>query len=294
MPNEDLNDLPALYIPTYPPPLSVGDDTGLVRPVPGAVPYYLCPGIQAKTAYHAGSPLTVRVTVGNWGGGNSDCRPMVAVFWSPPFSGMIVPSANRLLGFDQIGLGAHGAQETTREITIDQMPLDAPPHICLLAKVWHARDMPPKTLIGGIEVEMADPVHDRHWGQHNLVDIQAAGPQTIWFLATNPLEGAARFDLLVRPLGASKWFAVADDERGTPVRARASFRLSGLKGDEQTAGDDTLRHTVDLAGGEQRTMVLSLELAAPLEPGTFTAFEVLQFQSDTPVGGFGLVVRAER
>ena len=64
MPLDDLNDRPALFIPSYPPPAGFGSDTGLVRPVPPAIPYYLCPGIQALTAFAPGSPLSVTVNIG--------------------------------------------------------------------------------------------------------------------------------------------------------------------------------------------------------------------------------------
>lgn len=293
MPQDDLNDLPALFIPTYPPPPFVGGDTGLVRPVPGGVPYYLCPGIQAITTFQPGSPLTVRVTVGNWGGGNSDSFAYVTVFWSPPLSGSTIPDKDKYIGFGSVPLPPHGAQATTHDI-IGNIPANAPPHICLLAKVWHALDLPPRMLIAGKEVEMADPINDCHWAQHNLVAVQAAGPQTIRFLATNPMPEAAQFDLIVQPLGQEKWSALTEGERATPVDARARFLLSEAESGAETAGDNTLRHQVILKAGEHRDVKLSVDLPEPLQPDTFAAFEVLQFQSDKPVGGFGIVLRADR
>jgi hypothetical protein len=293
MPHDDPNDYPALFIPTYPPPPNLGSDTGLVRPVPNGVTYYLCPGIQVLTAFQPGSPLTVKVTIGNWQGGNSASVAMAAVWWSPPLSGTTVPDPQKFIGFASVPLPPHGARDTTPALTVT-IPADAPPHICLLAKVWHALDMPPTTQIAGKPVEVADPINDRHWAQHNLVAVPAAGPQTIRFLATNPMPEAARFDLLVQPLGQEKWPALTELERGTLVRASARFRLSGPDGVAETAGENTLRQQVVLEAGEQRNMTLSVDLPEALQPGTVAPFEVLQFNADKPVGGFGLVLRADR
>jgi hypothetical protein len=293
MPHDDLNDQPFLFIPTYPPPPNFGDDTGLVRPLPKAIPYYRCPGIHVITPFQPGSPLTVKVTIGNWQGGNSASLAMAAVWWSPALSGSTIPDPQKFVGFASIPLPPHGAQDTTHAMTVT-VPADAPPHICLLAKVWHALDMPPTTQIAGKTVEVADPINDRHWAQHNLVALQASGPQIIQFLATNPMPEAAQFDLLVQPLGQEKWATLAESERATPVLTLVRFRLSGPGNEAETTGDNTLRHHVNLEAGEHRNMTLSVDLPEPLQPGTFAPFEVLQFKSDIPVGGFGIVLRAKR
>ena len=293
MPRHDVNDLPALFIPTYPPPPAVGDDTGLVRPVPGGVPYYLCPGIQVLTAFQPGSPLTVKVMVGNWGGGNSASLAMVAVWWSPALSGTTVPDPKNFIGFATAPLPPHGAQGVTEPLTV-RLPADAPPHICLLAKVWHALICPRPPRSRANPVEVADPINDRHWAQHNLVAVPAAGPQPIQFMATNPGPRPGRFDLLVQPLSPEKWRALSESERANPVQAHARLRLSGPEGDQETVGEDTLRHQLELNAGEHRTMTLVVDPAEHLQPDTFAAFEVLQFQADTPVGGLGIVLRAER
>jgi hypothetical protein len=288
------NDRPALFIPTYPPPSGFGVDAGHVRPVPNVVPYYLCPGIQVMTAFQPGSPLTVKVTVGNWQGGNSASLAMAAVWWSPLLSGSTIPDPKKFIGFASVPLPPHGTQGRTHAITAT-IPTDAPPHICLLAKVWHALDMPPTTQIAGKTVEVADPINDRHWAQHNLVAVQAAGPQTIQFLATNLMPRRARFDLIVQPLGREKWSALTEGEYATPVQTRARFRLSGPENYAETTGDNTLRHEVILEAGGHGNMTLSVDLPKPLEPRTFAAFEVLQFdESHKPVGGFGIVLRADR
>jgi hypothetical protein len=290
---DKLNERPALFIPTYPPPLNLGDDTGLVRPVPNGVPYYLCPGIQTMNAFQPGSPLTVKVVVGNWQGGNSASIALVAVWWSPALSGSTIPDPKKFIGFASIPLPPHGTQDTTHAITVT-IPADAPPHICLLAKVWHALDMPPTTQIAGKAVEVADPIHDRHWSQHNLVTVQATGSQTIQFLATNLMSEKARFSLIVQPLGGEKWSALTEGEYATPVRTRARLRLFERVNNVEATGDNTLRQEVILEAGEHRNMTLSIDLLETLQAGTFAAFEVLQFQSDKPVGGFGIVLRDDQ
>jgi hypothetical protein len=291
MPQDDFNDQPALFIPTYSRPPFVKDDTGADRPVPVGVLYYLCPGIRVMTPFQPGSPLTVQVTVGNWGGGTS-CIARVGVYWSLPFSGQIIPNPDKLIGSISVEVKPYGGKATTNDIILIKIPLTAPPHICLLAKVEHSQDPLPLTWMPNLDryVEIADPINDRHWAQHNLVAGSAGSLQTIQFLATNPMLEAARFDLIVQPLGREKWSALTE----APVSTVARFRLSGPEGDAETTGDNTLRHPVILKAGEYRNMTLSVGVPEPLRPGTFAAFEVLQFKSDKPVGGFGIVLRADR
>jgi hypothetical protein len=291
--DHDLNDRPALFVPTYPPPTGFGDDTGLVRPVPSGVPYYLCWGIQPLSAFQPGASFTVKVAIGNWQGGNSASMAMAAVWWSPALSGPTIPDPDKFIGFATVPVSPHGGRISTHDLTT-VIAEDAPPHICLLAKVWHALDMPPTTVIAGKSVEVADPIHDRHWAQHNLVAIPAVGAQKMQFLATNPTPMAATYELLVQPMGQEKWPTLAKHERATAVPTRASFRLSGQHDGAETRGVNILRHQVDLKAGEQRSMTLSIELAEPLHAGTFAAFEVLQLKFEKPTGGFGIILRADR
>jgi hypothetical protein len=291
MAQDDVNDLPYLFVPTYPPPLGFGDDSGANRPVPNGVVYYLCPGIQVLNAFQPGSPLTVKVVIANWQGGSSASIAFAAVWWSPAFSGTIIPDPDKLIGVRTVPLPPHGGQATTSSVTVT-IPADAPPHICLVAKVWHPLDLPPTTLIGGQPVEVADPVNDRHWAQHNLIAVQAAGPQKFQFLATNVLEADAQFILVVRPLNQEGWSVVARTEQGIPVQVRARLRLAGAAGDPEVSGDNTVRQQITLKGSEHRIMTLAIELLEPLHPGTFAPFEILQLKGDTPIGGIALVLRA--
>ncbi|QNB01219.1 hypothetical protein [Massilia sp. Se16.2.3] len=291
MPNNDFNDRPVLFVPCYPPPSGFGDDTGIDRPVPGGIPYYLCPGIQVDTPYRPGAPLSARVTVANWQGGNSASIAMVALWWSPPLSGTTVPDPSRFIGFATVPLPSHGARNTTAPMTAT-IPASAPSHICLLAKVWHALDMPPTTQIAGKAVEIADPVRDRHWAQHNLVAVAASAMQLLPFLATNPLAEETVCELLIQPVDFRKSMAFADREHTEPVQTNALFRLEGLPDGARPAGENGLRHRFYLRPGEARELVLSVEPGHELQPGAFSAFEVLQFNGGEPAGGFGIAIRA--
>jgi hypothetical protein len=289
--NDDINDWPALFISTYPPPPGFGNDNGTVRPVPGGVFYYLSPGIQPLTAFRPGAPFSCKIVVSNWGGGNSASMALAALWWSPALSGPTIPDKDKFLGFASVPVPPHGGSIATHDINAD-IPANAPPHICLLAKVWHALDPAPTTKIGDKLVEVADPVNDRHWSQHNLVTVKAAGSQKIQFLASNTMLEDAAYELLVQPVAREKWSVLAAGERATAVPARATFGLSGPHEERSSRGVNVIRHPLTLKAGERRRMTLGMELAEALHPGTFAAFEVQQLRFEKPVGGFCIVLRA--
>ena len=295
MPNQqDNNDRPALFIPSYPPPPGFGTDTGLVRPVPAGVPYYLSRGIQPLSVFQSGAVFSAEVTIGNWQGGNSSSLAMVSLWWSHALSGTTIPSKSKFIGFASVAVPPHGAEETTQPIS-GLIEGAVPAHICLLAKVWHALDMAPTTTLGdGSKVDLADPVHDRHWAQHNLATVASSGPQKIQFLATNPGPDEARYTLLLQPMPREAWRSLAQHERMEPVMTRARLALSGE--DEQTLaeGVNVLRHDIELKGGEERLMTVSVDLFAPLDDNTCAAFEVQQLKGDIPAGGLAIVLRGGR
>ncbi|MEP6463022.1 MAG: hypothetical protein ABJC62_06280 [Frankiaceae bacterium] len=282
--DEKLNDLPLLYIPAYPPPaLAPPDkgDTGL-RPVAPVVPVWASAGLQALTAFQPGSDLTVQVTVGNWQGGNSDSSADVAVWWSPPVSGKPVLDPKKFLGFSSIPVSPHGGRATTPPMT-GTIPSDSGPHICLFALVCNALDMP--------ETALVDPVNDRHWAQHNLIVVAGPAPQPIGFFATNASGAPARFDLHVRSVGQEMLPGLAETQQAEPVQQLGQFRLQDRDTGGEAVGERSVVHPVTLEAGEQREMQLSITLPDPPPQGAFTAFEVLQLQDDTLVGGLGIVVR---
>jgi hypothetical protein len=148
-----VNDLPYLFVPTYP------NDNGGNRPVPNGVNYHLCPGIQVLNTFKPGAALTVQLVIGNWQGASSHSIAFGALWWSAFSGGTIMPDPHKFIGVRTVPVGPQGSQMTTASMTA-QIPHDAPQHFCLIAKVWHPLDLP----IG----EVADPQNDRHWAVRRL------------------------------------------------------------------------------------------------------------------------------
>lgn len=283
------NDRPYLFIHSYPPPVvPVGisaQDTG-ARPVPPSVCWYFCAGINALTPFVPGEKLTVEVTIGNWQGGNAPTLANVAVWWSIPTSGPLVPDKNKFIGFDTVAVAPHGGRATTLALTTaDPIPVTAGPHICLLAKVWHVLDLPAGTL--------ADPINDRHWGQHNLVAVQANSPTPISFLITNPGPETSTNLVLVRPVDPELWGNFDLGESWRPTRVSAEFRLTDPVLGDSVRNAGALEYGVELDPGEQRELTLDVHSLDQLEPGAFAAYEILQFHGRRPLGGIGIALQGE-
>jgi hypothetical protein len=126
-------------------------------------------------------------------------------------------------------------QDTTHSLTAT-IPASAPSHICLLAKVWHALDMPLTTMIAGKAVEVADPVHDRHWAQHNLVAAPSAASASVRFLATNPTEKETVCELVIQPIEQVSWSVFSENERANLVFASVRFGLTGARTQPSPSG----------------------------------------------------------
>ena len=115
---------------------------GIERPLsqpsnPPVVPY-LCSAITVMTGgvpgpavFMPGEDLEVAVTVANYGGGTMNAAANVAVFWSDPTTGFTKPT---LLGQTPVIVPTKGGMETT-PIIKGRIPVLAPKHICLLARV---------------------------------------------------------------------------------------------------------------------------------------------------------------
>ncbi|MGV9415353.1 hypothetical protein ACWDOP_36100 [Nocardia sp. NPDC003693] len=284
------NDRPFLFVHSYPPPVIGGGypplDTG-ARPLPPVVCWYLCTGIEALTPYVPGERLSVRVTIGNWQGGNAETLANVAVWWSHPVGGPTVPDKDKFIGFATVAVAPHGGRATTLTLTTaDPIPVAAGPHICLLAKVWHVLDLPAGTL--------ADPVNDRHWAQHNLAAVQANSPVPISFLITNPTEDRTANLVLVRAADSALWPHFTAGDTWRPARAAADLRLTDPVTGESIYGTGALDYAVELDPGEHRELRLDIHAADPLEPGTVAPYEILQCDIDRrPLGGIGIALRGD-
>jgi hypothetical protein len=288
MPNDELNDRPFLFVPHYPPPKGIGADTGQARPVPSPVIYYLCNGIHILSSYKPGQNLSFSVDVANWQGGNADSQAMVTTYWSPPLSGVAMPNQKIFLAFGTLPLPPQGGRGTL-PLTAP-IPADAPPHICLLAKVFHSLDMAPLTPIAGQDVEVADPVHERHWAQHNISVVPAANPSPIQFLATNPATEERTFQLRIQPISQDSWDGLRTIRAGEPVTTSVRISLSDPRSDEQLESENALTHNILLAPEEQREMTVLIKPDGPLETGTYGAYEVIQNFHERPTGGFAIIL----
>lgn len=288
MPEGDLNDRPFLFVPHYPPPNNIGVDTGQLRPVPKPVIYYICNGIHFLNDYKPGHDLSFTIDVANWQGGNAASIAMVSTYWSPPLSGVTIPDPKRFLAFGSIPLPPHGGWNSLTLTAL--IPETAPPHICVLAKVFHALDMAPTTHIGNKDVEIADPINERHWAQHNISVIPTSATVPISFLATNPTDEERSFQLIIQPISRNNWDALRAIRSGEPFACNVRIHLSGAGDEQQHEGENTLTHEILLAPGEEREMAVLIESDGQLDYGTYGAYEVIQYFQERPTGGFAVVI----
>jgi hypothetical protein len=274
MPREEVADSrPFLAIPYWTP-----GDTGVNRPVPNTVTWYLCGGIRTST-YQPGEVLEVAVDVINTGGSNAPSLAQVTVWWSDPTLGFVIKPQN-LIGFRQIAVAPRGGTATTA-LMAWQVPASAPNHICLLARVSHPLDPAPP---------VPDPVNDRHWAQRNLsvVKTSAGAPALIPFVIANPLPDGAGFQIRITPVVNATLLAEADG-----VTGEAFTDFVAVISVDGVSGEGEVNFGVDLEQGEERPF--TVEIAVPeLPDGTFAAFEISQSQDERVIGGLGVVLVADR
>jgi hypothetical protein len=274
MPREEVADArPFLVIPYWTP-----GDTGVNRPVPNTVTWYLCAGIRTST-YQPGEVLEVAVDVRNTGGSNAPSLAQVTVWWSDPTLGFVIKPQN-LVGFRQLAVAPRGGSATTA-LMAWQVPADAPHHICLLARVSHPLDPAPP---------VPDPVNDRHWAQRNLSVIKApaGGPALVPFVIANPLADEAGFQIRIAPVLNPALLAEADG-----VTGEAYTDFVALLSVDGAAGEGELGFGVDLQPNEERGF--TAEISVPdLPEGTFAAFEISQSRDERVIGGLGVVLVADR
>lgn len=167
-----------------------------------------------------------------------------------------------------------------------RIPASSGNHICLLAKVWHPLD---NVAAGGL----ADPVNDRHWAQHNLAVLPAApaAPEPFTFLATNPTDDEADYQISVRPMPQELWANIPNDERLRPVTASAWLSLKDTTTGGEAQAQNELTHTLTLAPGEQRPLELLLVVTDDLGNESFAPFQIAQYRNERPTGGIAVIVR---
>ena len=276
MPYEGLQDSrPRLVVPYWPPAPGDPGDTGDLRPVPTTVPWYLCGGIRTST-YLPGAPLEVTVDVRNLGGSTAPALAEVTVWWTDPTLGFVIVPSN-LVGYRQVTVPPRGGAASTAVMT-KLMPVDAPPHICLLARVSHRDDPAPA---------VPDPVGDRHWAQRNLAVVTAppgGGTVALPVLAANPFDEAAEFRVHLGVPEHAGLLAGADGVDGRrAVDLRPLVVLDGVRGDGAVDVD------VALGPGEVRRLEAEVHVEG-LDERAFVAREIAQRHGRRRLGGLGLVV----
>jgi len=274
---------PYLCIPYWSAPRFAGDtpDSGQLRPLPGDVVSWLCPGIHASP-YTPGAKLEVTVDVRNSGRGNAAVVASVVVYWVDPTVGFSKPT---LLGATVASVPPRGGRATTPTVS-GVIPATAPDHICLVALVTHPLDNPGTVI---------DPVGDRHWAQLNLVRVKAAAgiPVQLAFLAVNPFAHEAIFEIDVHRMEMDVLKQLALSLKAEPSDVRVHVRLL----DDRAGHERDAAARLALDAGGRRVFNLTVDVAGELAPEQMTAVEVV-LRSDErrePVGSLGVVIQgAER
>jgi hypothetical protein len=289
---------PYLTIPYWTPKqLGAGDpgDVGDVRPLPSGVISYLCPGIAPLTPFVPGSPLTVQVAVRNSGGGNTTGNAVVTVWWEYPSTGFAQMLASRMFGVRSVAVPPRGATNFTTPIT-NLVPLSAGPHICLVARVSHARDAVPVNTLGN---QTPDPGGERHWAQRNVAYLPSppGGVIDFSFWAANPEQREAEFLLDVRPFRRGNVESLTRVLKAEPIHAEATFQIREVRDlSEPRSQRREGAQSVFLPAGGRRAMHLRMNVTNGPSEGQCAGFEIVQRRRDDDhlVGGIALIVVPSR
>ncbi|MFD3427675.1 hypothetical protein [Nocardia fluminea] len=291
--------LPSLLIPYWDPgergPTDPGD-RGDVRPLPADIIPYLCEGIMTDSPYKPGNPLTVTVSVRNWGGGVVGSNATVRVWWedlATSFAGM---TASNLIGVKAVEVAPRGDTKTSEPMTYT-FPILSPPHICLIACVEHSRDVPPKTQAPPYSL-IPLPGIERHWAQHNLtyVEPDSGGTIKLPFMASNPFLGESEFLIEARPFTPEKLDRLTRTVHAEPIETEARLEINTVRDlrnmqSQRRSGES---QSVVLDGGSRTAMHLGGQLSRVPQEGQFAAIELLQRRTDDDytVGGIAVIVLA--
>jgi hypothetical protein len=270
----------------------LGEDNGSVRPLTNStltankVISYLCPGIRSSP-YTPGSDLTAEVDITNAGGGNTTSLAVVTVWWDIPGTVFGQLSASNMIGARLVAVPPRGGKSTTALMT-KTIPVTAPDHICLLARVSHPLD---------VAGPLPDPVNDRHWAQRNLVSTTVAdgGPAEITFWVGNPFEREAAFSVRARAVLENDLQQLARAIRREPIlSADAKLQIydARQRGNRETEPTREVRQNVTLAGGERRPLQFRVTNGGRVGAGQFAAYEIFQYggHENRLLGSVGIVI----
>lgn len=285
---------PCLVIP-YWTPLAHGPgdpgDSGTRSPLPADVIPYLCTAIATDAPYVPGKPLSISVSVANWGGGLVASDALVRLWWEDPGTTFAQMRASRLIGATSIQIGPRGETRIAQFPPITLSPL----HVCLIACVAHTADPPPTRPADHSLIPL--PGLERHWAQHNLSYLvpEQDGSVSFIFKAANPLDREMEFSFDVRPFMHEKLARLTSTIRAEPIETECRVEISSIR-ELRDAGQyrrPDRTYSTAMKANSTLDMHLRLRLSRVPEPGQYSAFELVQRQrGEKPIGGIALVVVA--
>jgi hypothetical protein len=273
-------------------PYFSGDEgrPGIERPLDASHPTYACSsivvnGMPGSNQFTRGVATSVTVDVANWGNGTTVAPVQIALWWAEPATGFTTGAP---LGQAVVGVPTGGATYTSPPI-VGIIPLTAPPHVCLFARVSSPFDAASSSTI--------DPTNDRHWAQLNLFDVSSSpnSEMHFGFWAGNPFSRAAAFRIEARTVTGERLRLLEYATRmnltaveGLVLELQAMALRRG-RPEEQRA------LKITLGPGARRAFHLTAKLPAHFPATEATIIEILQWQEGGEgsglVGSIGLIVR---
>jgi hypothetical protein len=266
------------------------------RPLGSKAISWLCPsivvnGIKGWNTFQRGELTTVTVDVVNSGVGTTAAAVQVTVSWAEPCT--VAPKLNPF-GSASVPVPTDQVPRTSPPIT-SVIPVTAPPHICLFARVSSLFDAPvPESAI--------QPADDRHWAVHNLfAQVSSVGkPFQLLFWAGNPFDRPRNFDIVARAVDPKALPLLGRYLRTdlTPVSG-IQLQLADRRGAWTEQGQLGIHHALVLEPQEGRPMTITGVLPEDVEPGQSVALEIVQVAADDResnqlVGSIGVIVTAQR
>jgi len=288
------SNLPSTYLVI---PYFAGDRgrPGIERPLGTKAVYYLCSsievnGIKGGQLFERGKPTTVTVWVANSGSGTMTAPVQATVWWCDPSTGFVLLN---LFGQTSVPVPTDGVPRRSPDI-IGIIPVTAPAHVCLIARVSSPFDTPAL----GTTVAPAD---DRHWAQLNLNAVAASigHPFHFTFWAGNPTAQKGQFHILARQASEETIALLSRQMHKELSQADLRLALDDRRGTGVSRyAEGGAQIQVSLKPGERRAITLTGILPKEMEPRQTVIVEILQISANgersSLIGSIGLVVTAQK
>lgn len=262
-----------------------------VAVAPGAIAY-ACPSIAVLNStpgeFTPGAPTTVAVTVRNYGKGAGIDLVNLDLWWSPPTTefGNVTKKPPMAQVNDMLVRDAKGTRPPLVKQLTFTIPAAAGPHVCVLVRATVAYPLLPSgpNSSDGIAVWPADPAGDRHWAQRNLhaVTANSSGKFHLGFYAENSGNRDAAFRIIANEADGPALELLSRDMRAIARRAEGvtlSVRAVQANSERDSSQEKPAQQAnlpLTIGAGRRVALVLEGQLKAPLQPGEFVAFEVMQ------------------